>query len=82
MSNQLAGRLIVRRVSDLHPRSENGHDAVLDHVAVRALFTTPSERLPCVNRRNLDAVAVNKTPCGHAIIARFHGCFIRIQSHT
>lgn len=60
-SQQVPGRLVVRRIPDLNPTSE-GQATLFDLWRFHAFFTTT----------DLDTVAADKTHRGHAIIEQVH----------
>jgi DDE family transposase len=64
-SEQVPGRLVVRRIPDLNPGKNHGQDALFDTWRFHAFFTTtdPDE---------YDTVAADKTHRGHAIIEQVH----------
>jgi hypothetical protein len=57
-AEQVAGRLVVRRIPDLNPPTHPGQAALFDLWRFHAFFTTS----------DLDAVTADKTHRGHAII--------------
>ncbi len=61
-SEQVPGRLVVRRIPDLNPSSEQGQATLFDTWRFHAFFTTT----------DLDPVAADKTHRGHAIIEQVH----------
>lgn len=61
-AEQVPGRLIVRRIPDLNPKTENGQGTLFDLWRFHAFFTTSS----------LDTVVADKTHRGHAIIEQVH----------
>ncbi len=64
-SEQVHGRLVVRRIPDLNPRRRHGQDALFDTWRFHAFFTT-------TDPDDLDTVAADKTHRGHAIIEQVH----------
>lgn len=64
-SEQVSGRLVVRRIPDLNPGSKNGQETLFDIWRLHAFFTT-------TNNNDLDTVAADKTHRGHAIIEQIH----------
>ena len=64
-SEQVPGRLVVRRIPDLNPAKNHGQDTLFDTWRFHAFFTTtdPDE---------YDTVAADKTHRGHAIIEQVH----------
>jgi hypothetical protein len=64
-SEQVPGRLVVRRIPDLNPGKNHGQDALFDTWRFHAFFTTtdPDE---------YDTVAADKTHRGHAVIEQVH----------
>ncbi|MDP4014537.1 MAG: IS1380 family transposase [Candidatus Nanopelagicales bacterium] len=62
---QVAGRLVVRRIPDLNPKSNHGQETLFDTWRFHAFFTTTS---PAV----ADTVSADKTHRGHAIIEQVH----------
>jgi len=64
-SEQVPGRLVVRRIPDLHPRNNHGQDTLFDTWRFHAFFTTtdPGE---------YDTVTADKIHRGHAIIEQVH----------
>ena len=61
-SDQVPGRLVVRRIPDLNPKAEDGQATLFDTWRFHAFFTTSS----------LDTVTADKTHRGHAIIEQVH----------
>ena len=61
-SEQIPGRLVVRRIPDLNPPGDNGQHTLFDVWRFHAFFTTG----------DLDAVTADKTHRGHAIIEQVH----------
>ncbi len=64
-ADRVPGRLVVRRIPDLNPRSTDGQEALFDTWRFHAFFTTTD---PTV----LDTVAADKTHRGHAVIEQVH----------
>jgi hypothetical protein len=64
-SQQVPGRLVVRRIPDLNPRGDQGQATLFDTWRFHAFFTTTD---PAV----LDTVAADKIHRGHAIIEQVH----------
>jgi len=64
-TEQVPGRLVVRRIPDLNPGGKDGQQALFDTWRFHAFFTTTS---PAV----ADTVAADKTHRGHAIIEQVH----------
>ena len=64
-SEQVPGRLVVRRIPDLNPGKNHGQDTLFDTWRFHAFFTTtdPDE---------YDTVAADKTHRAHAIIEQVH----------
>lgn len=60
-SEQITGRLVVRRIPDLAPKAAPGQGALFDHWRFHAFFTT-------VDREALDTVGADKTHRQHAVI--------------
>jgi hypothetical protein len=61
-SEQVSGRLVVRRIPDLNPGAKNGQATLFDTWRFHAFFTTTA----------LDTVTADKTHRGHAIIEQVH----------
>jgi Transposase DDE domain group 1 len=61
-AEQVAGRLVVRRIPDLNPSSNHGQGALFGTWRFHAFFTTS----------DLDTVSADKTHRGHAIIEQVH----------
>jgi hypothetical protein len=61
-SEQVPGRLVVRRIPDLNPKAVAGQPALFDSWRFHAFFTTSV----------LDTVTADKTHRGHAIIEQVH----------
>ena len=61
-SQQVAGRLVVRRIPDLNHHSDDGQATLFDTWRFHAFFTTT----------DLDTVTADKTHRGHAIIEQVH----------
>jgi hypothetical protein len=64
-AEQVAGRLVVRRIPDLNPGNEDGQDTLFDTWRFHAFFTT-------TDREHADTVAADKTHRAHAIIEQVH----------
>jgi len=66
-ADQIPGRLVVRRIPDVHADTKKaaGHDTLFDVWRYHAFFTT-------VPPSALDTVAADKTHRGHAIIEQVH----------
>ena len=65
LSEQVSGRLVVRRIPDLNPDRKNGQDTLFDTWRFHAFFTTTEHQVA-------DTVAADKTHRGHAIIEQVH----------
>lgn len=61
-TEQIPGRLIVRRIPDLNPSAKDGQSTLFDTWRFHAFFTTS----------DLDTVTADKTHRGHAIIEQVH----------
>jgi hypothetical protein len=61
-SEQVPGRLVVRRIPDLNPKAVAGQPTLFDTWRFHAFFTTST----------LDTVTADKTHRGHAIIEQVH----------
>ena len=61
-AEQVPGRLVVRRIPDLNPRTPDGQGELFDLWRFHAFFTT----------NTLDTVTADKTHRGHAIIEAVH----------
>ena len=61
-TEQIPGRLVVRRIPDLNPSSNHGQGALFGTWRFHAFFTTS----------DLDTVSADKTHRGHAIIEQVH----------
>jgi hypothetical protein len=61
-AEQVAGRLVVRRIPDLNPASGDSQQSLFDTWRFHAFFTTT----------DLDTVTADKTHRGHAIIEQVH----------
>lgn len=61
-TQQIPGRLVVRRIPDLNPGTDTGQGALFDTWRFHAFFTTS----------DLDTVTADKTHRGHAIIEQVH----------
>jgi Transposase DDE domain group 1 len=64
-AEQVNGRLVVRRIPDLNPKSNHGQETLFDTWRFHAFFTTASPEAA-------DTVAADKTHRGHAIIEQVH----------
>jgi hypothetical protein len=64
-TEQVPGRLVVRRIPDLNPGAKNGQDALFDTWRFHAFFTTTT-------LEQADTVAADKTHRGHAVIEQVH----------
>ena len=64
-TEQILGRLVVRRIPDLNPRATTGQNPLFDTWRFHAFFTT-------TDPDDLDTVAADKTHRGHAIIEQVH----------
>jgi hypothetical protein len=64
-ADRVSGRLVVRRIPDLNPKSSDGQETLFDTWRFHAFFTTTD---PTV----LDTVAADKTHRGHAVIEQVH----------
>jgi len=64
-TEQIPGRLVVRRIPDLNPRATTGQNPLFDTWRFHAFFTTTDPDI-------LDTVAADKTHRGHAIIEQVH----------
>ncbi|MGH8882661.1 MAG: IS1380 family transposase, partial [Stackebrandtia sp.] len=64
-ADHVPGRLVVRRIPDLHPGKNDRQDTLFDLWRFHAFFTT-------TNRESLDTVAADKTHRGHAVIEQVH----------
>ena len=64
-TEQVPGRLVVRRIPDLNPSKADGQGTLFDTWRFHAFFTT-------TNSGDLDTVAADKTHRGHAIIEQVH----------
>ncbi len=64
-AEHVTGRLVVRRIPDLNPKSSHGQETLFDTWRFHAFFTTTD---PAV----ADTVAADKTHRGHAIIEQVH----------
>ncbi|NMR21732.1 IS1380 family transposase [Cellulomonas fimi] len=64
-SEQIPGRLVVRRIPDLNPKKGDGQETLFETWRFHAFFTTtPADRL--------DTVAADQTHRAHAIIENVH----------
>ena len=64
-SQQVPGRLVVRRIPDLNPKAEQGQATLFDTWRFHAFFTTTDPDV-------MDTVTADKTHRGHAIIEQVH----------
>jgi hypothetical protein len=64
-SEQVAGRLVVRRIPDLNPKAKDGQESLFDTWRFHAFFTTT----PATER---DTVAADQVHRGHAVIENVH----------
>ena len=64
-TDRVPGRLVVRRIPDLNPRSTDGQETLFDTWRFHSFFTTTD---PSV----LGTVAADKTHRGHAVIEQVH----------
>src|SRR5678816_1932974 len=64
-TEQVNGRLVVRRIPDLNPRRKDGQDALFDTWRFHAFFTT-------TDPDDLDTVAADRIHRSHAIIEQVH----------
>jgi hypothetical protein len=64
-ADRVPGRLVVRRIPDLNPRSTDGQETLFDTWRFHAFFTTTDPEV-------LDTVAADKTHRGHAVIEQVH----------
>ena len=64
-TDRVPGRLVVRRIPDLNPKSTDGQETLFDTWRFHAFFTTTD---PSV----LDTVDADKTHRGHAVIEQVH----------
>jgi Transposase DDE domain group 1 len=64
-SEQIPGRLVVRRIPDLNPGGKHGQATLFDTWRFHAFFTTTDPGLA-------DTVTADKTHRGHAIIEQVH----------
>jgi hypothetical protein len=64
-AERVAGRLVVRRIPDLNPKTPPGQTALFDVWRFHAFFTT-------TDPGRLDTVAADKTHRGHAIVEQVH----------
>jgi hypothetical protein len=64
-TDQVPGRLIVRRIPDLNPKKSQGQDTLFDTWRFHAFFTTTTPD-------DLDTVAADQTHRRHAIIENVH----------
>jgi hypothetical protein len=64
-SDQVTGRLVVRRIPDLNPGAKNGQETLFETWRFHAFFTTTDPEIS-------DTVAADKTHRAHAIIEQVH----------
>ena len=64
-TEQVTGRLVIRRIPDLNPADKDGQNTLFDTWRFHAFFTTTSAELA-------DTVAADKIHRGHAIIEQVH----------
>ncbi len=64
-ADRVSGRLVVRRIPDLNPKSDQGQETLFDTWRFHAFFTTTDPEV-------LDTVAADKTHRGHAVIEQVH----------
>jgi hypothetical protein len=64
-TDQIPGRLVVRRIPDLNPKADHGQATLFDTWRFHAFFTTSDPDV-------MDTVAADKTHRGHAIIEQVH----------
>ncbi len=64
-SEQITGRLVVRRIPDLAPTAAPGQGTLFDHFRFHAFFTTTDPAI-------LDTVSADKTHRQHAVIEQVH----------
>jgi hypothetical protein len=64
-AQQIPGRLIVRRIPELNPKTSDGQETLFDSWRFHAFFTTTAPA-------GLDAVAADQTHRRHAIIENVH----------
>jgi hypothetical protein len=64
-ADRVPGRLVVRRIPDLNPKSNHGQATLFDTWRFHAFFTTTDHEV-------LDTVAADKTHRGHAVIEQVH----------
>ena len=64
-ANHLPGRLVVRRIPDLNPKTSHGQETLFDTWRFHAFFTTTHTDVA-------DTVAADKIHRGHAIIEQVH----------
>ncbi len=65
-TEQVTGRLVVRRIPDLNPAKADGQGTLFDTWRFHAFFTTTT------STGDLDTVTADKTHRGHAIIEQVH----------
>ncbi len=64
-SEQVTGRLVVRRIPDLNPGKKDGQDTLFDSWRFHAFFTTTDQTVA-------DTVTADKTHRAHAVIEEVH----------
>jgi hypothetical protein len=64
-AEHVPGRLVVRRIPDLNPKSNHGQETLFDTWRFHAFFTT-------TDHDTADTVSADKTHRGHAIIEQVH----------
>jgi hypothetical protein len=64
-TEQVPGRLVVRRIPDLNPKANGGQETLFDTWRFHAFFTTTDHDVA-------DTVSADKTHRGHAIIEQVH----------
>ncbi|SDU57159.1 IS1380 family transposase [Jiangella alkaliphila] len=64
-TDQVPGRLVVRRIPDLNPRNSEGQDTLFDSWRFHAFFTT-------TDTTEMDTVAADQTHRAHAVIENVH----------
>jgi hypothetical protein len=64
-AEQVTGRLVVRRIPDLNPKSTHGQETLFDTWRFHAFFTTTGHDVA-------DTVSADKVHRGHAIIEQVH----------
>ncbi|MFA6299873.1 MAG: IS1380 family transposase [Nocardioides sp.] len=64
-TEQVPGRLVVRRIPDLNPSKKDGQETLFDTWRFHAFFTT-------TDPEHADTVSADKTHRGHAVIEQVH----------